>query len=140
MALVLENLECDITPVIGKKVVICEDEGITRMLLSEVLTEAGLDVVGTAANGKQGVTKVLREEPDIVLMDVKMPVMGGFEAAAEILKTRSPCLIMLTAFNDRNSYDMAKNLGASGYITKPVDDERLITEVVSAWSAYSATH
>lgn len=140
MTLVLENLECDITPVLGKKVVICEDEGITRMLLSEVLTEAGLDVVGTAANGKQGVTKVLREVPDIVLMDVKMPVMGGFEAASEIMKTQKPCLIMLTAFNDGPSYEMARSLGASGYITKPVDDERLITELVSAWNSFSATH
>src|SRR5438552_3254177 len=59
----------------GKRVVICEDEAVTQMQLRRALSRAGLDIVGIATNGKEAVDTTLRERPDIVLMDIRMPVM-----------------------------------------------------------------
>src|SRR5581483_6962366 len=83
----------------GKRVVIVEDEGITVMQLRRMLVRAGMLVVGTAGNGKEGIETVLRERPDIVLMDIKMPVMDGLEAARRILETYPVCILMLTAYS-----------------------------------------
>lgn len=69
----------------GMRVVICEDEGITQLQLKRILTLAGLKVVGVAGDGQAGVETVLRERPDLVLMDIKMPVMDGLEAARQIM-------------------------------------------------------
>jgi two-component system, response regulator PdtaR len=129
----------DVAAIAGKRVVVCEDEGITRMLLGTVLKDAGLDVVASASNGALGVKSVLATKPDIVLMDVKMPVMNGFDAAVEILKQHRPCIVMLTAFNDRESYERARAIGAQGYITKPVDDERVVREIAGAWRGFKAS-
>ena len=77
---------------------ICEDEGITQMQLKRILSQAGLIVAAVAGDGRAGVEAVLREQPDLVLMDIKMPVMEGLEAARQIRADYPVCLVMLTAY------------------------------------------
>lgn len=92
-----------------------------------MLTRAGLQIVGTVNNGKTAVEVVLREQPDIVVMDIRMPIMDGFEATQQILETYPVCVVMLTAFSDEDYQAKARAIGSSGYIVKPVTSSTLIS-------------
>ena len=120
----------------GKRVVIVEDEGITQMQLRKVLTWAGLEVVGSASDGQAGVEIVLRERPDLVLMDINMPVMNGLEAAERILEKCSVCILMLTAYPDETFREQARRIGTSGYLLKPVCNEILLPQTQAALRAF----
>lgn len=120
----------------GKRVVIVEDEGLTQMLLRKLVTQLGIQIVGSAVNGAQGVEMVLRERPDIVLMDINMPVMDGLEAGRRIMEHLPVCLIMLTAFADEDNVSRAEEIGASGYILKPVDRALLFPQLESSYQKY----
>lgn len=120
----------------GKRVVVVEDEGVTQMQLRRALTRAGLLVAGTASNGQDGVETVLRERPDIVLMDIRMPVMDGIEATGRIMAEYPVCLLMLTAFSDEENKVKAQKAGASGYIIKPITGEMLIPILEKAYTAF----
>jgi len=120
----------------GKRILICEDEGITQMQLRRCLTRAGMTVVGTAVNGREGVEIALREHPDLVLMDIRMPVMNGLEAVELIAADYLPCIVMLSAFNDAETQEQAKSLGASGYIVKPVTGETLVPRLEEIWADF----
>lgn len=129
------------SPLAGKRAVICEDEGIIVSQVRSSLRRAGVDVVGIAKNGVEAVEVVLREKPDIVLMDVRMPERSGLEAMEEIKKSFHPCFVMLTAFAGSDTVERALELGAYGYIVKPVDSMRIISAVASAVNlANSAAH
>ena len=116
----------------GKRVVICEDEGITVMQLERALTRAGLIVVGKTGNGKDGVALVLQERPDIVLMDIVMPGQDGLESMRQIMAQFSTCVVMLTANSDSDHMEQARKLGAAGYIPKPVTTEHLLPALKQA--------
>ena len=111
----------------GKRVVICEDEGVTQIQLTRLLKRAGLIVVATANNGLSGVEAVLREKPDIVLMDIRMPIMDGLEATRRILKAYSVCIVVLTAFADAETREQARDAGSRGFLLKPVTGLTLVT-------------
>src|SRR5690349_12229593 len=96
----------------GRRVVIVEDEGITQLQLQKMLRNTGAAIVGTAANGRAGVEVVLRERPDIVLMDIQMPLMNGLDAAEEILSHLCVCILMLSAYSDAECQHRARNIGA----------------------------
>jgi two-component system, response regulator PdtaR len=121
----------------GKRVVICEDEGITQMQLKRILTQAGLVVVATAGDGQSGVDAVLRERPDLVLMDIKMPVMDGLEAAEQILATYRVCIIMLTAYATEEYQQRATEIGSCGYVIKPITAQTLLPEMQQAYTRFS---
>src|SRR5687767_1670491 len=110
----------------GKRVVICEDEAVTQMQLRRALGRAGLQVVGIATNGKEAVETTLREKPDIVLMDIRMPVMDGITAARRIMEAFPVCMVMLTAFANDGYQEQANQLGAAGYIVKPITSDVLL--------------
>ena len=129
--------EGDPALLMGKRVVIVEDEGVTQMQLRRALTRAGVVVVGSAANGAEGVAMVLAERPDIVLMDIRMPVMDGIQALTAIRAEMSVCVVMLTAFADESSRQIAAQQGACGYIVKPVTGEMLLPRLAHAYNQFS---
>jgi len=120
----------------GKGIVIVEDEGITQMQLQRIAGSAGLKVLGAAPNGKVGVDVVLSKQPDIVLMDVNMPVMDGLEATKRILENVRTCVILLTAFSDAECRSRAEELKTGGYIVKPVTKELLLPQIEDAYRRF----
>lgn len=120
----------------GKGIVIVEDEGITQMQLQRIAGGAGLKVLGAAANGKVGVDVVLSKQPDIVLMDVNMPVMDGLEATRRILENVNTCVILLTAFSDTECRQRAQDLKTAGFIVKPVTREVLLPQIEDAYRRF----
>jgi len=102
-----------------KRVLVAEDEAIIRLDLAEMLGEAGYEVVGQAGDGEQAVAMALELKPDIVIMDVKMPVMDGITAAEQIGKERICPVVMLTAFSQTELVERARDAGVMAYIVKP---------------------
>lgn len=114
------------SPLAGRRVVVIEDEALTQLQLSKILLNAGMVVAGQAPDGKSGLDMALQEKPDIVLMDINMPVMNGLEAAERILAQHSCCLVFLTAYNEPEFQQKAQALGANGMLIKPVSKDTLL--------------
>ena len=121
----------------NNRVVIVDDEPITRMDLAGMLSELGYHVVGEAADGFDAAEVCRAQKPDVVLLDVRMPVFDGFWAAETILKEGlAGCVIFLTAYNDRESIERAKEIGVAGYLVKPVE-QRLLLPTIEVAQAQS---
>lgn len=123
----------------GKRAMICEDEGITLLQLRKVLIRSGLQVVGVATNGQDGVELALRERPEIVLMDIRMPMMNGLDAARLILAAYTPCIVILSAFSETEYREQAQRIGVAGYITKPITSSTLAYQLQEAYDDYRAS-
>ena len=118
-----------------------DDESSIRLLANVNLTASGMEVL-EAPDGAAGVEVARREQPDIVLLDVMMPDVDGWEvarqlAAEAILRAIPVCIIMLTAYSDEECRLRARNLGACGYVVKPVTTDSLLPELASAFEIYS---
>ena len=112
------------------RVVVVDDEPITRMDIAGMLMELGLQVVGEAGDGFDAVEVCRREKPDVVLLDVRMPVFDGFSAAETIREEDlAGCVILLTAYSDRESIERAKETGVMGYLVKPVEQRLLLPTI-----------
>lgn len=120
----------------GKRIVIVEDEGLTQLQLRKICLLAGMEVVGTAMDGVQGIQEVLQTRPDLVLMDIKMPVLDGLAAAARILSQYPVCVVLLTAYDLEDYKEQARVLGACGYIFKPVNSNNLIPQLEAAYTQF----
>ncbi len=136
-----EPLEEDPSPAAGsegprRRVVVAEDEAIIRLDIVEILTEAGFDVVGEAGDGDAAVRLVEETEPDLVVMDVKMPVMDGITAAERIGRARLAPVVLLTAFSQRELVDRAREAGAMAYVVKPFSSADLLPAVEIAISRF----
>ena len=110
----------------GLRAVVAEDETLIRLDLVEVLTGAGYRVVAEAGDGRAAVEAVREHRPDIVVMDVKMPVMDGIAAAGEIAGERLAPVVMLTAFSQRELVERARTAGAMAYVVKPFTEADLV--------------
>ncbi|MBB6549768.1 response regulator [Nonomuraea rubra] len=112
------------------RVLIADDQELVRVGFRLILTARGIDVAGEAADGEQAVAEALRLRPDVVLMDIRMPVMDGLEATRRLLAHDPHCrVIMLTTFDlDRYVY-AALTIGASGFLLKDVTPEHLAASV-----------
>ena len=107
-------------------ILIVDDEPIVRLDLKAMLKVQGYDVIGEAGDGLTAVDLCREYHPDVVLMDVKMPVFDGLTAADTILKEKlADCVILLTAFNDAAIIDQARTIGVTGYLVKPIDQKSL---------------
>ncbi|MFI7397060.1 ANTAR domain-containing response regulator [Micrococcus luteus] len=113
----------------GLRAVVAEDETLIRLDLVEVLTGAGYRVVAEAGDGRAAVEAVREHRPDIVVMDVKMPVMDGIAAAGEIAGERLAPVVMLTAFSQRELVERARAAGAMAYVVKPFTEADLVPAI-----------
>jgi DNA-binding NarL/FixJ family response regulator len=113
------------------RVVVVDDEALVRAGLRAILeTAGGIDVVGEAADGEQALAVTRASRPDVVLMDVQMPRLGGLDAARQILADRDgPRVIMLTTFDLDEYVYAAMRAGASGFLVKDTPREQLIAAV-----------
>ena len=100
-------------------VVIAEDEAIIRLDLKETLLEEGYEVVGDTARGDQALELVAQHEPDVVILDIKMPGLDGIETARRVAASHDAAVVILTAFSQRNLIDRAIDAGALAYLVKP---------------------
>jgi DNA-binding NarL/FixJ family response regulator len=113
-------------------VVIADDQALVRTGFRMILAEAGIPVVAEAADGAEAVSAVLKYQPDVVLMDIRMPDMDGLEATRRILAARptSECrVIILTTFDLDQYVYAALTAGASGFLLKHVTPEYLVSAV-----------
>ena len=123
--------------VAARSVVIAEDEALIRMDLAEMLTEEGYDVVGQAGDGARAVELAEELRPDLVILDVKMPVLDGIAAAERIAGQRIAPVVILTAFSQRDLVDRARDAGAMAYLVKPFRKEDLVPAIEMAVSRFS---
>ncbi|WP_275937158.1 ANTAR domain-containing response regulator [Streptosporangium subroseum] len=119
-----------------RRVVIAEDEALIRLDLKEMLEEDGYAVVGEAGDGETAVKMALEHRPDLVILDVKMPILDGISAAEQIVSQRiAPCLI-LTAFSQRDLVERARDAGAMAYLVKPFTKSDLVPAIEMAVSRH----
>lgn len=111
------------------RVVIAEDEAIIRLDLRETLEEEGYQVVGETGRGDQAVELVRTLQPDLAILDIKMPHMDGLEAARIISQERICGVLMLTAFSQREVVEDARDAGALAYLVKPYQKSDLIPAI-----------
>jgi two-component system, response regulator PdtaR len=119
------------------RVVIADDESIRLMSLKGELEALGLQVVGEAADGKQALDLVLKLRPDLAVLDIRMPVMDGLEAAKRIAEEYPIPVIVLTAYSERTLAERAVEAGVSAYLMKPVSEEDLLPAVMLAKSRFA---
>ncbi|MDX1511129.1 MAG: response regulator [Nitriliruptorales bacterium] len=112
-----------------KRVLIAEDEALIRLDLKEMLIEEGFEVVAEVADGASAVQLTRELQPDLVILDVKMPVMDGIEAAEKIAEERLAAILILTAFSQRDLVEKARRAGAMAYLVKPFQKQDLLPAV-----------
>jgi two-component system, response regulator PdtaR len=114
---------------LATRVVIAEDEAIIRLDLKETLEEEGYTVVGETGRGDEAVRLVRELEPDIAILDIKMPGLDGLAAAREIAGERRAAVLILTAFSQRDLIEQARDAGALAYLVKPFERTELVPAV-----------
>jgi AmiR/NasT family two-component response regulator len=120
-----------------RTVVIAEDETLIRMDLAEMLVEEGYDVVGQAGDGAKAIELAEELRPDLVILDVKMPVLDGIAAAEAIAGQRIAPVVMLTAFSQRDLVERARDAGAMSYLVKPFTQSELVPAIEMAVSRFA---
>ncbi len=118
------------------RVLIAEDEALIRLDLREMLEEEGFAVVGEVADGASAVRLARELLPDLVILDVKMPVMDGIEAAEEISRERLSAILILTAFSQRELVERARRAGELAYLVKPFQKHDLLPAIGIAISRF----
>jgi two-component system, response regulator PdtaR len=119
------------------RVLVAEDESLIRLDLVEMLREEGYDVCGEAGDGQTAVELAERLRPDLVVLDVKMPVLDGLSAAEQIVRARIAPVVILTAFSQRDLVERAREAGAMAYLVKPFQKKDLLPTVEMAVSRFT---
>ncbi|WHE32390.1 response regulator [Cutibacterium acnes subsp. acnes] len=119
------------------RVVVAEDEALIRLDLVELLEEHGYEIVGQASDGEEAVRLANELEPDLIVMDVKMPELDGITAADKIAEDRICAVVMLTAFSQRDLIKRAKEAGAMAYVVKPFDASDVIPAIEIAMARFA---
>jgi response regulator NasT len=119
------------------RVVIAEDEAIIRLDLKELLEEEGYEVVGETGRGDEAVRLVKELEPDIAILDIKMPGLDGLSAAREITGEGRAAVLILTAFSQRDLIERARDAGAMAYLVKPYQKVDLFPALELALARFS---
>ncbi|MDR1077533.1 MAG: response regulator [Propionibacteriaceae bacterium] len=119
------------------RVLVAEDEALIRLDLVELLTGEGYTVVGQAADGEEAVAMARELNPDVVVMDVKMPKLDGISAAEVIAAERIAPVVILTAFSQRELIERASEAGAMAYVVKPFDASDVVPAIEIAQSRFA---
>ncbi|MDQ1292574.1 MAG: two-component system, response regulator PdtaR [Actinomycetota bacterium] len=120
----------------ARRVVVAEDEALIRLDVVEMLREAGYEVVGEAGDGEQAVQLAEEHRPDLVVMDIKMPVLDGISAAERIAGAGIAPVVLLTAFSQRELVERARDAGAMAYVVKPFSSADLLPALEIALSRH----
>ena len=112
------------------RVLIADDHRLFAEALEAILaTDARIQIAGHARDGREAVELAVELDPDVILMDISMPLMDGLEATRRIREVKSrACILMLTGSNSREDVDNARQAGAAGYVTK----DRIASELIDA--------
>ncbi|QZY30871.1 response regulator [Nocardioides coralli] len=110
------------------------------MDLAEMLAEQGYEVVGQAGDGQRAVELAEELRPDLVILDIKMPVLDGIAAAERIAAQRIAPVVILTAFSQRELVDRARDAGAMAYLVKPFSATELVPAIEMAVSRFTELH
>ena len=114
------------------RILIAEDETIIRLDLRDLLVRAGFDVCAEARDGEEAVELARSEQPDLAIMDVKMPKLDGIDAARRILEERPIPIVMLTAYGQEEIVSRAVEAGVFGYLVKPFREQDLLPAIQAA--------
>jgi two-component system, response regulator PdtaR len=120
-----------------RRVLIAEDEALIRLDLAEMLVEEGYEVVGEAGDGETAVRLAEELKPDLVILDIKMPIMDGLAAAEKIAGARIAPVVILTAFSQRDLVERARAAGAMAYLVKPFQKSDLVPAIEMALSRFA---
>ncbi|MEI6777870.1 MAG: response regulator [Chloroflexales bacterium] len=118
------------------RLVIADDESIIRMNLKETLVGLGYLVVGEAGDGVSVINLARELQPDLVLMDIKMPKLDGIQAAKILTEEKIAPVLLLTAYSDRDLVDRAKEAGVVNYVVKPFREAELLPAIEIAMARY----
>ncbi|MCE5314418.1 MAG: response regulator [Armatimonadota bacterium] len=118
------------------RVVIADDESIIRMDLKTLLEEMGHTVVGEAADGQKALELTRTLKPDVVIMDIKMPVMDGLDAAKIVSDEKIAPVVLLTAYSQKDLIERAKEAGVYAYLVKPFQESDLMPAIEIAIARY----
>ena len=122
---------------VRRRVLIAEDEALIRLDLAEMLAEEGYEVVGEAADGETAVRLAEELRPDLVILDIKMPIMDGLTAAERIAEDHLAPVVILTAFSQRDLVERARAAGAMSYLVKPFQKGDLVPAIEIAISRFA---
>ena len=121
----------------AKRVIVAEDESLIRIDVVETLRDNGFEVIAEAADGEKAVALAEELKPDLVVMDVKMPLMDGISAAEILTKKKIAPVVLLTAFSQRELVERASEAGALAYVVKPFTLNDLIPAIDIALGRYA---
>ena len=121
----------------ARRVLLAEDEALIRLDLKEMLEEEGYEVCGEASDGATAVRLAHELRPDLVILDVKMPVLDGISAAQQIVEARLAAVVVLTAFSQRDLVERAREAGAMAYLVKPFQKKDLVPAMEMAASRFA---
>ena len=119
------------------RVIIADDESVIRMDLREMLTNLGYLVIGEVGDGRSAVNLARELKPDVVIMDIKMPDMGGIDAAKVLTEERVSPVLLLTAYSQQELIERAKDAGVVGYIVKPFRESDLAPAIEVAVARFA---
>ena len=117
------------------RILVAEDEALIRMDLVEMLQEAGYTVVAQATNGEEAIALATEHQPNLAILDVKMPVLDGISAAEKIISIAP--VLMLTAFSQKELVDRARDAGVMAYVVKPFTIGDLVPAIEIAISRHT---
>ncbi len=119
------------------RLVIADDESLIRMNLKETLVGLGYLVVGEAGDGVSAITLARQLQPDLVVMDIKMPKLDGIQAAEVLTQERIAPVLLLTAYSDRELVDRARDAGVVAYLVKPFREADLLPAIEIAMARFA---
>jgi response regulator NasT len=117
-------------------ILIVDDEALIRMDVKEMLTEAGHTVIGEGASGEDAIQLARKLHPDFIIMDVKMPGMGGIAAAKTIIEEGIAPVLLLTAYSQTDIVEQANDAGVLAYLVKPIREEQLFPAIDVAYERF----